>query len=104
MFKAVQKLWAHSPEKGVLFERLGKYRYLYSDGKERLLILGTNEGDIWKKKGIYIATIVFPLNARWQPPHEDEVIGEIEREEIKKNIREAHLALISNSEIEFIET
>ena len=103
MFKAVQKQWAHNIEKGLLFERLGRYRFLYSDEQERLLILGTNEG-CKGRDGEYIATVVFPRVTKWQPPDDGEVIGDEEREKIKTNIREAHAALVPNSKVEFVET
>lgn len=103
MFKVHQVSWVHSLEKGVSFQRLGRYFWLYSNCRNRFLMLGTWEGRKDKDTGKYIIPIDFHRDAKYLPPFDDDLINPLERQEIKENIKEALLVLNADYQPRFIE-
>ncbi len=96
MFKVHQVSLAHSLEKGVSLQRLGRGVYLYkaiSSGRERFLMLHTDGGWSDEETGKYIIPINFSKDARFLLPYDDEPISTEERQEIKANVKEALSAL-----------
>lgn len=98
MFEVVQKKIAVG--EGVTVMSLGRYRWIYEDTR-RVLILSTESG--FDAKGQHIEGILFPRNARWEKPYENDLIDEEEYELIKANLREAIAALEPNSLVGFYE-